>query len=165
MEFFAKIRSMEDSKHFRQKQEYRLTETQKKSLSIALKMLEERLFLFRLLLNNDSYSGVMYRLKVDFSNAQKEQLNAHFDRILKGIEHLKSKFNLSVIQETLNEQILSTTTYLWTVLEDEKSRKLKRYGKVNTRLSKELDPLLQQLIDDLNALNRSVNRASQNSEE
>ncbi len=159
MEFFTKIEPMEASENRKKKPEYALTDAQKKSLGIALKMLEERLFMFRLLLKEDAYSGVMYHLKIDFSREQKKQLNAHFDRILKGIEHLKSKFNLSPVNETLNDQILSSTTYLWTVLEDEKSRKLKRYGRVDAQLAKELDPLLHELIDDLNALTRSVNRA------
>ena len=133
-----------------------LNEAQRKSLSIALKMIEERLFVFRMLMEQDGYLGTMYRFRVNLAPEEKKAITQLFDRTLKNIAALKSKFGLKAVTEELTDQIMGTVTYLWTVLEDEKSRKLKRYGSVHPELKKALDPALQKIIDDLNEISRRL---------
>ncbi len=144
-----KISEIKTEKHL-------LNEAQRKSLSIALKMIEERLFVFRMLMVQDGYQGTMYRFRVNFTPEEKEAITQLFDRTLKNIAALKSKFGLKAVTEELTDQIMGTVTYLWTVLEDEKSRKLKRYGSVHPELKKALDPALQKIIDDLNEISRRL---------
>lgn len=134
-----------------------LNDAQRKSLSIALKMIEERLFAFRMLIEQNGYQGTMYRFRVNLDSEEKAALNRLFERTLKNIAHLKSRFHLHPVSEELNDHILGTVTYLWTVLEDEKSRKLKRYGSIHPGLKKALDPALQKIIDDLNEISRLLN--------
>ncbi len=136
----------------RSNREVIMSAAQRKSLSIALKMIEERLFLFVLLSERGSYEGIMYRFKTDLSDQEKRAFRSIVERILRQIETLKTRFGLQAVGENLSDQILASATYLWTVLEDEKSKKLKRYGTVHSGLKQELDPALQGIIDDLNEL-------------
>ncbi len=136
-----------------------LNAAQRKSLSIALKMIEERLFLFRLLWEQGTYSGILFRFQVDVSPQQRRAFDAISRRILKHLSDLKQRFGLSEVSEKLSDQIMSSSTYLWTVLEDEKAAKLKRYGSVDEALKRNLDPALQCIIDDLNELTGLITEA------
>lgn len=135
-----------------------LNEAQKRSLSTSLRLLEERIHFIELLLSHGSYHGILFNLEVDLNNGKIKELQTLLLKIRNDLKEFKRCFDLKEKTLTLNSVLNSTATYFWTVLEDERPKKLKRYGRVHSSLSKILSPLLDELIANLIELASVTNR-------
>ena len=135
-----------------------LNEAQKRSLSTSLRLLEERIHFIELLLSHGSYHGILLNLEVDLNNGKIKELQTLLLKIRNDLKEFKRCFDLKEKTLTLNSVLNSTATYFWTVLEDERPKKLKRYGRVHSSLSTVLSPLLDELIANLIELASVTNR-------
>ena len=135
-----------------------LNEAQKRSLSTSLRLLEERIHFIELLLSHGSYHGILLNLEVDLNNGKIKELQTLLLKIRNDLKEFKRCFDLKEKTLTLNSVLNSTATYFWTVIEDERPKKLKRYGRVHSSLSKVLSPLLDELISNLIELASVTNR-------
>ena len=131
-----------------------LNEAQCRSLSVSLSLLEEKLLLLKLLSEQGDYEGVIYRLQVDFDPVRKKELDRVISEIKSKISFLKDTFGLDYKTEHFSKLMHTTESYFWTVLMDEKSAKLKRYGRVSKKLSAILDPALEEIVQKLDTINR-----------
>jgi len=129
-----------------------LNPAQKNSIRIALRLLEERLFWIEVLLSQKGHNGILYRFENDLSNSEISQLQAIFKKIEELIVTFKETFNLSAEKEKLSQILNGSTSYFWSIVADKKADKLKRYGGVSPDLSRELDPLIDHLIELLNEI-------------
>ncbi|GBE26170.1 hypothetical protein BMS3Bbin03_00081 [bacterium BMS3Bbin03] len=129
-----------------------LNQAQKNSVSIALRLLEENIFRIRLILAQRSYNGHLYSFRVDLDDDQISNLQEIFDNILERITAAKKGLNLISTNDLLSQSLNGSASYFWSVLIDEKSEKLKRYGDVSPFLKQELDPTIDQIITLLNRM-------------
>ncbi len=131
-----------------------LNAAQKRSLTIALRLIEERLFDLQLTLKHRSYQGILFRLEIDLSEEQISLISDNIENIFRIIRRLKKDFHLQAEKKMFSSSILGTSSYFWTILEDEKAKKLVRYGSVHPQLSERLDPSLETLTSALYELAR-----------
>ncbi len=132
-----------------------LNDAQKNSLTITLRLLEERILELKRLKREQQLIGLLFHFENDIPSEKLDQLDQRFDRILQLIEQAKAKFNLPEKTTTLSSYLNAFTSYFWSLLMDERSEKLTRYGEVQPGLQPELDPLIEQLVDELQAIDRS----------
>jgi len=139
-----------------EKSPLRLTEGQRRSLCAGLQIIEEKLRILKLLAENGSYSGEMFRLQMDLDDQDLQQLARVRTNILGHIRVIKEELHLPSSNNRFSDSIRATEGYLWAMLRDEMSDKLKRYGKVDQNLSAVLDPEIRRIIEQLNRLSRMV---------
>lgn len=137
-----------DGKHFL------LNEAQINSLAVVLRLLEERILSLKQLLNDRHLNGVLLFHKNDMSSEQIERLDRSFNRILQTIRQAKDKFGLEEKTTTFSSHLQAFTGYFWSVLTDEKAEKLARYGHVAPELKDELNPLIDQIMGQLQLIDR-----------
>ena len=123
-----------------------LNEAQRNSLSVSLRLLERRLLFLELLIQQNGFDGMLYSFRVDKDKEVLSTLKEYFEHLLHMIKIMKEKFGLPEKEDKLSSHLKSMANYFWSVFEDERSYKLKRYGDVLPVLDKELDPLIDQII-------------------
>jgi hypothetical protein len=126
-----------------------LNESQKRSLSVSLQLLEEELFIIQLLAGNERHDGQLFSPDVDLNEIQQRALEKLIRNVLSYIHDLRQQFDLEVKTKRLSSRVMSTSGYFWAVLCDQKSNKLTRYGAVFQGLSDMLDPVLDQILEAL----------------
>ncbi len=131
-----------------------LNPAQKNSIRIALRLLEERIFWIEVLLSQKEHDGILYRFENDLTSSQVSQLQTIFKKIEDLIAAFKQTFDLVGENEKLSQILNGSSSYFWSIVADKKADKLKRYGDVSQDLAKELDPLVNNLIDLLNEVKR-----------
>jgi hypothetical protein len=126
-----------------------LNESQTRSLSVGLQLLEEELFIIQLLTGNGRHDGQLFSLDMDLTEDQQRALEKLTKNVLSHIHELRERFDLEAKTKKLSNRIMGTGSYLWAVLCDQKSDKLSRYGVVSRELSGMLDPALDQILEAL----------------
>lgn len=126
-----------------------LNEAQERSLLVALQLLEEELFMIQLLTDYGKYEGKLYTLQIDMDGKQCQALKQQIKIILSQIQELQKRFGLKVRTKKLSRRLESTESYFWSILRDQKSQKLKRYGAISNELTDILDPALDMIIEGL----------------
>lgn len=106
------------------------------------------------MLHQSQSSYLLFRFENDLPSDRLDQLEQLFDQILELIGKAKEKFNLAEKTNTLSSYLQAFTNYFWSLLMDETSAKLARYGNVKPGLKAELDPLIDQLIEQLQMIDR-----------
>ncbi|MCU0644077.1 MAG: hypothetical protein MUC94_07420 [bacterium] len=129
-----------------------LNNAQKNSLAVTLRLLEERILELKKLQSEQHIAGLLFRFENDVPSDQLPVLERNFDYLLELVEKGKQKFDLPERTTTFSSYLQAFTSYFWSLLMDEKSDKLARYGNVASGLKEELDPLIEQLIDQLQAI-------------
>lgn len=140
---------MHESPFTKKKTSSTLNEAQKRSLSVSLQLLEEELFTIQLLAANGRYIGQLFSLDVDLNGDRRQNLQKMINRVLSHIHDLKERLDLEVKTKKLSRRLMGTGSYFWSVLCDQKSDKLRRYGAVSKGLSGMLDPALDQILEAL----------------
>ncbi len=133
-----------------------LSQTQKNSLAAILQLIEKNLYNVRLQLKAGEYNGVVYSVKIEISPCQLDKICNKIKQIEDEILFLKERYDLPVKERTLSKQLMSLSSYFWSVLIDKKTEKLKRYGAVPDQLKTELDPHIDSLISLVNGLSEIV---------
>ncbi len=131
-----------------------LNPAQKKSLQTALRLLEEKLYAARLLMDGGSYQGILYDLKIDVDERQKRKCQSLFEEIISVIREIEKQFNLSKTSVNFSHHLNGIAHYFRSVLLDETATALKRYGPVAAELEGTLDPLIFDLVQRLADLTR-----------
>lgn len=131
-----------------------LSDAQKNSLTVTLRLLEERILFYKMLLNKQLLPGLLTRYEIDRPAELLSRLENNFDQILDLVKRAKEKFDLTGKTTTLTSSLNAYTSYFWSLLIDLKSDKLVRYGDVKPGLKQELDPLIDQLIEQLQMIDR-----------
>lgn len=124
-----------------------LNKDQKKGLTIALRIVEENMQKIEQLLENKTYEGILYDTKCCVTPDVKEE-------ILKRVSFLKARINyisdMFVLEKEYREglrKIFGILPSCWEIIENVKSKRLKRYGDVQDGLDNALDPQLNRITD------------------
>ncbi len=137
-----------------------LTESQKRSLSSSLRLLEERLLMLELMAKYGDHEGTLFQLDFDLEEVQKIRLFQFISDIRSKIELLHARLNLSARVVPFSRLLYSMESYFWSVFCDQKSDKLKRYGKVSGDLPKVLDPVIDQINNSLREIVKMIGSKS-----
>ncbi|NIA31278.1 MAG: hypothetical protein GWP06_15385 [Actinobacteria bacterium] len=123
-----------------------LNSSQKNSLQVSLRMLEEKLLTMEMLLENRTMRGELYSFHIDLEEDEIKNLKNIFIEMHKLIAEMKHIFNFGDQKEFLSNQLAGMSAYYWTVFMDETSKKLKRYGDVSPQLENILDPMIEKFV-------------------
>ena len=129
-----------------------LNPAQKRSLTVALRLLEERLNEIEAILAGEKNEGILFSIENDLSSQQTEGLRVVFEEIRKRIVRAKMQFALTAESEKLSQIVAGSTSYFWSILADKTARKMSRYGTVSSHLSRVLDPIVLELDGLLNEI-------------
>jgi small-conductance mechanosensitive channel len=124
-----------------------LNRYQKNRLTIVLRMLEDELDLVRELASADSREKILSRSLNALPRASQQKVDDLIEAAKKIIGQLAQRFDLeksNVNSVAVANAYLST---LWVMLCDTNAKGLAGYGKVDEKLSGELDPSIKELID------------------
>ena len=124
-----------------------LNKDQKRGLTIALRIVEENMQKIEQLLENKTYEGILYDTKCCVTPDVKEE-------ILKRVSFLKARINyisdIFVLEKESREglrKIFGILPSCWEIIENVKTKRLKRYGDVQNGLDNVLDPQLNGITD------------------
>ena len=124
-----------------------LNKDQKRGLTIALRIVEENMQKIEQLLENKTYEGILYDTKCCVTPDVKEE-------ILKRVSFLKARINyisdIFVLEKESREglrKIFCILPSCWEIIENVKTKRLKRYGDVQNGLDNVLDPQLNGITD------------------
>jgi hypothetical protein len=138
-----------------------LNEAQKNSVSVTMVLADQALSLCERLLRQGGEQGRMYTIEDDLSVSQKEKLLHRIEEMRNILEQLDLSFQLTHHVSTLTQQIGGELTYVWTILEECGSRRLRGYGPVAESLKADLDPLLVRLIARIRLIEKIMGRETQ----
>ncbi len=134
----------------------RLNPAQKRSLGVALRLLEERLDEIEPLLAGGTGGGILAVVENDLNPEQIADVRRVFAQIRKTIAVARQTFNLPVEREKLSNLLKGTVSYFGSILADKTAQKMIRYGAVSPDLSRDLDPIIETFDQLLNRVRKSV---------
>jgi hypothetical protein len=130
-----------------------LNPAQRNSVTIALRRMEQTLANLSHQAGQDE-TGILYRRRLSLSAAEQEKMRSLIASARQEIAALAERFQLEAEEEDGRHTAAAHLSYIWTMLEDIRPRKLKRYGEVDPALAESLEPGLDRLIALTVALKR-----------
>jgi hypothetical protein len=124
-----------------------LNKSQRGSLSITLRIVEESLAEIELVLNKCDNINILYERKCDIPEEVKEEVLRKVFFAKDRIRIIAEKFNLEKESIEASREAFGKLPYCWKILEDAKAKKLRRYGEVATGIEDVLDPDLDIIIN------------------
>ena len=124
-----------------------LNESQRNSLTIVLRMLEEKLRQADAWLQGVDETGILYRRRLRLPPERGVLARQHIAVALEQIAELAHQFDLEPVDNSPEATIMAEMSESWANLCDARSDKLKRYGEVDPLLSQALDPSMDRLIE------------------
>ncbi|RMG61645.1 MAG: hypothetical protein D6715_13280 [Calditrichaeota bacterium] len=105
-----------------------------------------------LLLEQGEYAGHLYHFSLDLTPQQVENFRTVHREILRLLEQFKSTFQLKGSVQRASQTIHGTGHYFYALLADETAESLRRYGRVDPSLAGQLDPMIDQLMEQVKHL-------------
>ncbi len=131
-----------------------LNEAQKRSLSAIFQIVEDRLREMEIALTSAGYIGI---LREKINDVPPEVRPAVFEKsrlIRERITILADKLHLEKRRTATTSETLARLSYCWEILQDAKTKHLKRFGQPNAGLKEILDPQIDAIIDLLQEIER-----------
>jgi hypothetical protein len=122
-----------------------LNDSQRTSLKIALRLVDEQMKKIEAVLENPREVGAIYEFHDDLSPAMRELIPGKVAAIRAILKDVKDRFTLSPEIIVASREAFKSLPYLWQVLQESTSARLRRYGEVDPRLGPALDPELKKL--------------------
>ncbi len=122
-----------------------LNDSQRISLKIALRLVDEQMKRIEAILENPREVGVMYEFHDDLSPAMRELLPVKVATARAILKDVKDRFSLSPEIIMASREAFKSLPYLWQVLQESTAARLRRYGEVDPRVGPALDPELKKL--------------------
>lgn len=110
-------------------------------------MFEKNLRAAQAWLDGMEENGTFYQRKLHLSAKRRQQASHNIAEALQIVTELGQSLELPLENENVASEIRSQMVISWTNLLDNRSVKLKRYGRVHPELSSELDPIILQLAE------------------
>ncbi len=98
--------------------------------------------------------GILYQSSLPLSNGEREEMQALVNAARQEIAALAERLQLDATEEDGRRSAAAHLSYVWTILEDIRPTKLRRYGEVDPDLHESLGPGLDRLIALMLALER-----------
>jgi hypothetical protein len=121
-----------------------LNENQKRSVTITLRLFEERLAEIERLLTI-SERGILYERIAHFSPAQQQSIRRLIDEARAAIQEMAREFGLERESQDPVRRIVGLLSVTWESLEELYAKPLRAYGYVDPRLPGAIDPWAEKL--------------------
>lgn len=123
-----------------------LSDSQKRGLTIALRIVEENLEYIENLLKNRGYSGVLYDTRYDIPGEIRDEISRRIPLARAEIGKIADRFHLERQIRWASNSAYGKLPSCWEILENARAERLKRYGDISSGLGENLDPLLEEII-------------------
>jgi hypothetical protein len=124
-----------------------LNEFQKRGVTAVLRTVEEHLRSIEAMLDREDYPGILYEWKNDLPDNAKHLLSERIRNVRVAIEQAGNRFSLEKQDRRASDEAFGKLPYCWQILEEAKASRLVRYGNVAEGLDRELDPLIDTIIN------------------
>mgnify|MGYP001619196867 FL=1 len=124
-----------------------LNKEQKRGLTIALRIVEENMQKIEQLLEIKTYEGILYDTNCSVAPDAKEEILKRVSLVKDRIKILSNLFALEKEYREGLRKIFGILPSCWEIIENVKSKRLKRYGDVQDGLDNVLDPQLNRITD------------------
>ncbi len=125
-----------------------LNEAQRRCVLTSLRLIEKHLRVIEGLDISDG-NGILKEVKNDIPVSTQAAIREKTAIIREDIKILSNRFHLSKTLVNTRAIALASLSYCWEILEDTTSKKLKKYGATAEELQTTLDPLLNEILDEL----------------
>ena len=122
-----------------------LNDSQRTSLSIALRLVDQNIKKIETILEKPREVGVMYEIQDDLRPAMRELLPGKIEAVRALIKSLRDRFSLPREITPASREAFKGLPLLWEIIQEASSARLRRYGSVDARLGPLLDPELKKL--------------------
>jgi hypothetical protein len=134
-----------------------LTEPQARAVTSTLRRLEETLFLAERLIGEDQ-RGMLLSICGEFHTLEQQHLQSLVAEARAVIASVAHDFSLPHEERNARRILDGHLVQIWSSLEDTRPRRLNGYGPVDAAAAAHLDPLIDKLIDLVNAMRDEVLR-------
>ncbi len=121
-------------------------------MSVALRLLEERLARVEELLDRDEDGLLYHRLRPAWSREERARVDTTLADLRSTIASVSQAFHLAIQQRDSAREIAGLMRVSWESLAEVKSRRLRAYGHVDPALRATLDPAVERLMELVSAL-------------
>ncbi|HEY2799570.1 MAG TPA: hypothetical protein VGI85_03185 [Chthoniobacterales bacterium] len=130
----------------------------KRTISISLHLVDQRLCEWEQRLEGHLEKGVMYQLQDDIAPAQRKELRRRIAETRERLDSLRKKLGLEPARPSLARMIVGQATILWEMLAELNSSGLRGYGTVPASLAKTIDPAGEALVEELSGIVRLMSQ-------
>lgn len=130
----------------------------KRTISISLHLVDQRLCEWEQRLEGHVEKGVMYQLQDDLTPTQRKELRRRIAKTRARLDSLRKKLGLNPATPSLARMIVGQATILWEMLAELNSGGLRGYGSVPASLAKIIDPAGEALVDGLSEIVRLMSQ-------
>jgi hypothetical protein len=124
-----------------------MNEFQRRGVTTVLRIVEEHMRSIEGMLGQEDYPGILYEWKNDLPDDAKHLLSERIRNIREAIEQATGRFALEKRDRRASDEAFGKLPYCWQILEEAKAARLARYGEVAEGLDRELDPLIEPIIN------------------
>ena len=135
-----------------------LNENHRRSLSVTLHLIDQSLCQWDEWARGRLRSNVMYSERDSFSAEQKTQLLGRIEAIRGIITRLRDDLQLEPKFVCTSEPMVAQAASLWEMSLDVNSQGLRGYGQVSPQLRSYLDPIVERLAGEMQAVVRIFSR-------
>ncbi len=123
-----------------------LNEAQERSLSATFQIVEDRLREMEVALKSADYIGILRERINDIPQAVLPSVFQKADLIKGRIKVLSEELHLGKRRTETSSETLARLAYCWEILQDAKTRHLKRFGEPEAGLEEILDPEIDAIV-------------------
>jgi hypothetical protein len=138
-----------------------LNENHRRAISITLQLVDQALCEWTEWAEGKVRSGVMYRQSDTLSEIQKRELQSKIKLFRKAMTRLHDDLELEEKNIRTAHSIVTHASLLWEMLTELNSRGLQAYGTVPEKLGRYLDPIGEQLTDQMSAIGALLSQSRQ----
>jgi hypothetical protein len=127
-----------------------------RGISATLSLLDENLCEFEEWAKGHAVRSVLYELRNTLSAVQRQEIAERVAKMQRLLKEVHNTLNLEGTVRSVDRMIVASCTIQWSSLVELKSNRLRRYGEVPPSLGEYLDPILEELNEDLRAISNTV---------
>ena len=131
-----------------------LSESHRRAITIALRMLDQMLCEFEEYARGRERHSVFYQERNSLTDPQRRALQGQIEEMRKVMADIKSRLALENEADPVAKRIWAKSAAFWEVLVETTTKHLARYGKPAQELGEFLDPRLTLLIRHLEGITR-----------
>ncbi len=131
-----------------------LNEAQERSLSATFQIVEDRLREMEVAFKSPDYIGILRERINDVPPEVGRAVIEKADLIRERIKTLSETLHLEKRSSAVSSETVARLAYCWEILQDAKTKHLRRFGETTAGLGEILDPQIDAIIELLSAIER-----------
>lgn len=128
----------------------------RRSISTMSQIVEQEVNTIIDLLRRNRMDDVSVSVSERYNDEQRRRMLEKITALKKYNEEFFKEFNLQQMSFAESQLVRSKAVYLWTVLMDSKSRKLRGYGKLSSQLASALDEHIERMLLLLDEFSKNI---------